>query len=244
MSFATFELHSQVGIVSFNRPERLNAISSVLLDDLHAALDEAEACDEAATLVLTGVGRAFCAGEDLKEFSDVSADSSSAQAHIASIQKVSRRVMFNSRIVIAAARGYAVGGGFEWLLNCDLAVAGSDLVAFLPELQLGQFPTGGLTYLLPSTIGHKRTMQMLALGERFGADHMLDHGLVNWIFEPDDVLERAVSIAQRISEQTDADSTSRFKQMVRSGPASLDEALDLEEQATFESFLRLASRSG
>ncbi len=243
MSFATFELRSQVGIVSFNRPERLNAISSALLDNVHAAFDEAEACDEAATLVLTGAGRAFCAGEDLKEFNDVSADSSSAQAHIASIQKVSRRIMFNNRIIVAAARGYAVGGGFEWLLNCDLAVAGSDLVAFLPELQLGKFPTGGLTYLLPRTIGHKRTMQMLALGERFGADHMLEHGLVNWVVEPDDVLDRAVTVAQRISEKTDADSTCRFKQMVRNEPASLDETLDLEEQATFESFLRASQRS-
>ena len=119
--------------------------------DVHTALGEAEACDEAATIVLTGVGRAFCAGEDLKEFSDVSGDSSSARAHIASIQRVSRRIMFSDRIMVAAARGYAVGGGFEWLLNCDLAVAGSDLVAFLPELQLGQFPTGGLTYLLAMT---------------------------------------------------------------------------------------------
>ena len=243
MSFATFELRRQEGIVSINRPDRLNAISSALLDDVHTVLDEAEACDDAATIILTGVGRTFCAGEDLKEFDDVAANSSSAQAHIVAIQKVSRRIMFDNRIVIAAARGYAVGGGFEWLLNCDLAVAGSDLVAFLPELQLGQFPTGGLTYLLPRTIGHKRTMQMLALGERFGADHMLDHGLVNWVVEPEDVLERAVSIAQRIAEQTDAASTARFKQVVRGGPASLDEALDLEEQATFESFLRLASRS-
>lgn len=243
MSFATFELRGQVGIVSFNRPDRLNAISSGLLHDVHAAFDEAEASDQAATLVLTGVGRAFCAGEDLKEFDNLAADSSSAQAHIASIQRVSRRVMFGDRMVVAAARGYAVGGGFEWLLNCDLAVAGSDLVAFLPELQLGQFPTGGLTSLLPRTIGHKRTMQMLALGERFGADHMLELGLVNWVVEPDDVLERAVTVAQRIAEQTDAHSTSRFKQMVHSAPTSLDEALGLEEKATFESFLRLASRS-
>ena len=241
MSFATFELRGQVGILSLNRPDRLNAISSDMLDDLHAAFDEAEVCGEATTLVLTGVGRAFCAGEDLKEFDDLAADSSRAQAHIASIQMVSRRIMTGNRIVVAAARGYAVGGGFEWLLNCDLALAGTDLVAFLPELQLGQFPTGGLTYLLPRTIGHKRTMQMLALGERFGGDQMLERGLVNWVVEPDDVLGRAVTVAQRIAEQTNPDSTARFKQMLRHEPGSIDEALDLEEEATFESFMRLAT---
>ena len=241
MSFATFELRGQTGIVSLNRPDRLNAISSELLDDLHVALDEAEACDEAATLVLTGFGRAFCAGEDLKEFDDLAADSLRTQTHIVSIQRVSRRIMFNDRVVVAAARGYAVGGGFEWLLTCDLAVAGSDLVAFLPELQLGQFPTGGLTYLLPRIVGHKRTMQMLTLGERFSADEMLEHGLVNWVVEPDYVMDRAFNIAQRIAEQTDPDSTARFKQVLRNEPGSIDEALDLEKQATFESFMRLAA---
>ena len=241
MSFATFELRGQVGIVSFNRPDRLNAISDVLLDDVHTALDEAERCREAATLVLAGVGRAFCAGEDLKEFDALAGDPTIARGHIASIQRVSRRIMFGTRIVVAAARGYAVGGGFEWLLNCDLAVAGTDLVAFLPELQLGQFPTGGLTYLLPRTIGHKRTMQMLALGERFAAEHLQEQGLVNWVVEPEEVLDRAVSVAQRIADQTDADSTARFKQIMRSGSPNVDEALDLEEQATLESFLRPGS---
>ena len=241
MSYATFELRSQVGIVSFNRPDRLNAISNVLLDDVHAALDEAEHCHEAATLVLTGAGRAFCAGEDLKEFAAVAGDAAMAQGHIASIQRVSRRIMFDPRIVVAAARGYAVGGGFEWLLNCDLAVAGSDLVSFLPELQLGQFPTGGLSYLLPRLVGHKRTMEMLALGERFGADHMLDQGIVNWVVEPQDVLERAVAVAQRIADQNDPDSTARFKQIVHGELRSVAEALDAEEQATLESFKRPAS---
>lgn len=243
MSFATFQLRQQVGIVSFNRPDRLNAISSELLADVQAAFDEAEHCREAAALLLTGAGRAFCAGEDLKEFDAVAADPSAARSHIASIQRVSRRIMFSNRIVVAAARGYAVGGGFEWLLNCDLAVAGSDLVSFLPEMQLGQFPTGGLTYLLPQTIGHKRTMQMLALGERFSADHMLELGLVNWVVEPEDVLERAIAIAQRIADQTDPDSISRLKRMVRGGSCNVEESLNLEEQATIESFARPASRT-
>lgn len=77
----------------------------------------------------------------------------------------------------------------------------------------------------------------------FAADHMLELGLVNWVVEPEDVLERAIAIAQRIVDQTDPDSTSRFKQMVHSGPDGVEEALDLEEQATIESFVRPASRS-
>lgn len=238
MSFATFELCDRVGIVTLNRPDRLNAISDALLDDLHAAFAEARDCERARVLVLTGAGRAFCAGEDLKEFGRLAGDEATARRHIASIQQVTRRLIFDSRLVVAAARGYAVGGGFEWLLNCDLAVVGRDLVVFLPELKWGQFPTGGLTYLLPRDIGYKRAMALLALGERLGAERLVELGLANRVVEPDHVLSRAVEIANRIAEQIDADSAAQFKRLVRGELGNVSRALDLEEQATLKSFLR------
>ncbi len=87
--------------------------------------------------------------------------------------------MFGPKLVIGAVHGYAVGGGLEWLLNCDLVVAADDLVAFFPEMQLGHFVTGGVTHLLPQAVGHQRAMELFVLGERQDAQALHRLGLVN-----------------------------------------------------------------
>ena len=117
-------------------------------------------------IVLAGAGRAFCAGDDLKEFGQQSADPAATEAHIRGIQQITRDIMFAEKVVVGAVQGYAVGGGFEWMLNCDLVVAADDLVAFFPEMEWAQFTTGGVTHLLPLAVGHQRAMELLVLGER------------------------------------------------------------------------------
>ena len=116
--------------------------------------------------MLTGAGRAFCAGDDLKEFAQQSASSASVADTCDRIQQITRDIMFGSKLVIGAVHGFAVGGGFEWVLNCDMVVAADDLVAFFPEMALGHFVTGGVTHLLPQALGHQRAMELIVLGER------------------------------------------------------------------------------
>ena len=238
MSFVLHERRGSIGVVTLNRPERLNAINGDLLADFAAALDEGLADEEAAVVVLRGAGRAFCAGDDLKEFDRQSASEAATRAHIAAIQNITRIMMGSDKPIVGAVHGYAVGGGFEWLLNCDLVVAADDLVAFFPEMDWGQFVTGGVTYLLPLAVGHQRAMELLILGERQSAERLAQLGLVNWVVPRAELEAKAIEIAARVAEKSRF-SVGRLKQLInRDLWTQLWRAVELEEDATVEAFRR------
>lgn len=240
MTFVRLERRDAVAIVTLDRPDRLNAISGVLLADLHAALDEANRDAAVRAIVLTGAGRAFCAGDDLKEFADQARDPA---GHITAIQQITRDVMLNGKPVIGALHGYAVGGGFEWLLNCDLVVAADDLVAFFPEMAIGQFVTGGVTYLLPLAVGHQRAMELLLLGERQSAERLAALGLVNRVVPRAELLDTAVAWAAEVATRN-AWSVARLKRLVTEElQGQLRRALELETAATVEAFTRPEARA-
>lgn len=236
MAFAVYERKGAVGLVTLNRPDRLNAIGGRLLADLIAALEQAGRDDQAAAFILTGAGRAFCSGDDLKDYGDQTADDGAIQAHVAAIQQVTHLIMKESRPFICAAHGYAVGGGFEWMLNCDLIVAADTLCAFFPEIRLGQFVTGGITHQLPRSIGYHRTMELLLLGERQPAGRLERLGLVNFVVPEDRMLPRAMELADILVSQS-AFAMRRLKQAlnVELG-AGLWRSVEVEQAATMEAF--------
>ena len=238
MSFVLHEPRESIGVVTLNRPERLNAISGDLLAAFAVALDESLADQQIAVVVLTGAGRAFCAGDDLKEFDRQSASEAATRAHIAAIQNITRIMMGSDKPIVGAVHGYAVGGGFEWLLNCDLVVAADDLVAFFPEMDWGQFVTGGVTHLLPLAVGHQRAMELLILGERQSAERLAQLGLVNWVVPRGELEAKAMEIAARVAEKSRF-SVGRLKQLInRDLWTQLWRAVELEEDATVEAFRR------
>lgn len=227
-----FEKHGPVAIVTLNRPERLNAISETLLDDLHAALLKAQLNESIKAIVLAGAGRAFCAGADLKEFSGQAATSEYTSNYVDKIQQVTRDIMFSGKPVVGAIQGFAVGGGFEWVLNCDMVVAADDVVCFFPEMSWGQFVTGGVTHLLPQAVGHQRAMELWLLGEKQSADTLYRLGLVNRVVPKEKVLETAIALAKKISERSTF-TVSRLKKMVNTQlSGQLATALQLEAEAT------------
>lgn len=236
MSYATYERNGAVGIVTLNRPDRLNAISGALLADFEAVLLEGFSDDQVGALVLTGSGRAFCAGDDLKEFDLQTQSEASVQAHVRAIQQITRLLMGSDKPVVGAVHGFAVGGGFEWLLNCDLVVASDDLVAFFPEMDWGQFVTGGLTHLLPLAVGYQRAMELMLLGDRQSAARLQELGLVNWVVPRDLMLDRAIETAQRVAEKS-RQSVGRLKHLINMDLGiALWRALDLEEIVTIQAF--------
>jgi enoyl-CoA hydratase/carnithine racemase len=231
-----------VAIVTLNRPHRLNAISGSLLVALHGALAALADAPDVRCIVLHGAGRAFCAGDDLREFAEQSRDRASAEAHVGGIQQITRDLMAGRVPVIGAVHGYAVGGGFEWLLNCDLVVAASDLVAFFPEMGIGQFVTGGVTWLLPRGVGHQRAMELLLLGERQSAARLAELGLVNRVVAPEALLPAALALADEVAARS-AFSVGRLKRTLHELSA-IDRALELEQVATIEAFLRDEAAEG
>ncbi|MEJ8823162.1 enoyl-CoA hydratase/isomerase family protein [Variovorax humicola] len=223
-------------LVTLDRPERLNAIGARLLEDLHLALVEAHADSNTRVIVLTGAGRAFCAGDDLKEFAEQAATSESVAAMGAQVQQITRDIIFGPKLVIGAVHGYAVGAGFEWVLNCDMVVAADDLVAFFPEMALGQFVTGGVTRLLPQLVGYQRAVELIVLGERLDASALQRLGLVNRVVPRDAMLSTALELAGQVADRSQMATLQLKKVMTSQMRAQLDAALGLEEQAAMACF--------
>lgn len=237
MTYALCEQRGRVGLITLNRPERLNAISGALMRDFHAALVKVQTNPDISVILLSGNGRAFCAGDDLKEFGDQTRSDQAVADHIGAIQTITRDLMFSDRIVVGAVHGFAVGGGFEWLLNCDLVVAAEDLVAFFPEMDWGQFVTGAVTYLLPQAVGYQQAMELMLLGERKSAADLQRLGLVNRVVPREAMFSTAFELAQRIADKSAA-STSALKRLINRRLSNIEAALKLEEEETILAFKR------
>lgn len=231
MAFASHAIQGAVSLVTLQRPERLNAISGDLLVDLHRALQAAQAEPATRAIVLTGAGRAFCAGDDLKEFAEQAESPAAIAEHCERIQTITRDIMFGPKLVVGAVHGYAVGGGFEWVLNCDLVVAADTLVCFFPEMALGHFVTGAVTHLLPQALGHQRTMELIVLGERQSAEDLAALGLVNRVLPEADMLPAAMALAAEVATRSSG-ATARLKRALVGGVgAGVASALALEQEA-------------
>ncbi len=174
-----FDVAGGIARVSLNRPERLNAIdsaSAAALDDIWTAIDGDPAI---RCVVLTGTGRAFCAGADMKE--DGPGDHGFGGIALGGRLSVP---------VIARVNGVALGGGFEMVLGCDLIVAAQSASFGLPEPRVGRLPLDGMI-VLPRLIPRALAMGMLLTGRRIGAAEALEYGLINQVV-PEDELDGAV----------------------------------------------------
>jgi len=231
------ETRDGVATLTLNRPERLNALNDALLADLCAALDGALADDTVGALVLRGAGRAFCSGDDLKEIDSQTASREATQAFVDSIQEVTRRLVLGDKVVVGAIHGWAVGGGLEWAINCDLAVFAESTRCFFPEIKWGMFPTGGVTAILPRIVGLAKTRELLLLGEPFGAAEAQAMGLAWRVVPDDDVFETAHETAARIAALPQGAVRDLKRVLNRAGSLDVEGALALETEATVRLFL-------
>jgi len=226
-----------VRVLTLNRPQRLNAINAALLEDLVAALSAADRDPAVRAIVLTGAGRAFCAGDDLKEFGAQAGDEKATRAYIERIQDVTRAILGGDTPVVGAIRGWAVGGGLEWVINCDFAVAAEGTRFFFPETSLGVFVTGGVTELLPRLVGLQRARELLLLGERFDAAAAHGWGLVWKVVPEPELLPTALATARRIAALPPGPVRDLRRILARRGGGGLDAAMAAETDATLRGFL-------
>jgi enoyl-CoA hydratase/carnithine racemase len=226
-----------VRVLTLNRPSRLNAIVPELLDDLIAALTAADRDPAIRAVVLTGAGRAFCSGDDLKDFGSQSGDEKTTRAYIERIQDVTRAIVLGDTPVIGAIRGWAVGGGLEWTINCDFAVAAEGTRFFFPEISWGVFVTGGVSELLPRLVGLQKTRELIMLGERFDAAQARDWGLV-WKVVPDaELMPTALALARRIAALPPGPVRDLRRILARRDGGGLAAAMTAETDATVRGFL-------
>ncbi len=232
-----YSTQDKVATITLNRPHRLNAINPELLRDFQTALDSANCDPDVRTIVLCGEGRAFCAGDDLKEFDQQSTDEAKTRAYIEQIQDITRGLCLNDKMVVGAIHGWAVGGGLEWTINCDFVVMAESCQFFFPEISLGVFVTGAVTRLLVDQIGLQRARQMILFGERYSARDSGRLGF-DWHIVPDDeVVEEATELARRIAELPPAPVGNLKRALCSSPSGALEAAMAIETQATLEGFL-------
>lgn len=223
---------STVRIITLNRPDRMNAITPDLLRELNLALIEADRDEAVGAIVLTGAGRAFCAGDDLLEQQDMDLEDEAVLAEFCKdLQDVTRSIMFNETPVIAAVHGWAVGGAFSWPMNCDLSVWGEGARGFFPELSYGIFVSGGVTGLLPRIAGPAKANEMMYLSRKYSAADLSDCG-VAWKVVPDDtVLDEALAVASYIADLPAVARAAMKTCTSEATRAEMEAVLDREAQA-------------
>ena len=231
------KLDHGVRSIVLDRPDRLNAINSDLLKDFLEALKEGNADPKTRVMILGGAGRAFCAGDDLKEFDSQAGTERQTRAYIDSIQDITREIVLNDKMVLGAIHGWAVGGGLEWVINCDLAVMAEGTRCFFPEISLGVFVTGAVTTLLPKMVGLQKAKEMILFGDRFDAAQALEWGLVWKVVPEADLMAETLSAARRIAELP-REAVSDLKRVInRACHLDAEAAMTLETDATVRGFL-------
>jgi enoyl-CoA hydratase len=195
-----YEKKENIGLLTINRPEKMNAISQELTTELSQLLDDIENDEKLRVLVITGSGdKAFVAGADINEIVD-------RDARLG--RKVSReRQEIFSRLenlhvpVIAAVNGYALGGGLELALACSIRICSEKAQFGAPEVKLGIIPGDGGTQRLPRLIGLGRAMEMIITGDFIDAQEAYRVGLANNVFPPEKLMEKAMELAQKIASR-------------------------------------------
>jgi enoyl-CoA hydratase/carnithine racemase len=227
---------SGIRTITLNRPERLNAMSVALIEDLTAALEEAGRDPATRVIILTGAGRAFSAGDDLKDHVHPKDETAARQA-VERIQNATRAIAGNPKVVIGAINGWAVGGGFEWAINCDLSIWSATAKAFFPELQWGLFVTGGVTALLPAIVGLTKAREMLYLGEKYTAAELHALGLAWKVVPPEQLMPAARTVAAKIAGLPPRAIADMKRALDRSAHLDLEASLRIETEATIRGFL-------
>jgi enoyl-CoA hydratase/carnithine racemase len=225
MAFVRRRVDGHVGVVTLARPEALNAISGQVANELAGAVLAAAADADAWAIVLEAEGdRAFCVGADLKERNTL--DDAGWMRN-----RVLMRAMFDSmraipQPTIASVFGYALGGGFELALSCDLVVASDEAMFGFPETKVGIVPGGGGTQVLARRIGMARAKDLILTGRRIGAEEARDIGLVQRVVPRAGLAETTMAMAREICSNSPVG--------VREAKAAIDRGLEVPLQQGLE----------
>ena len=189
------EIRGKVGLITFNRPDVLNAVNSTVIREVNQALDAFEADETIGAIVITGSEKAFAAGADVKEMQSLTYPSSYLDDFVSEWDRVAAR----RKPLIAAVSGFALGGGCEFAMMCDMIIA-SDTAKFgQPEIRLGIMPGVGGTQRLTRAVGKAKAMEMCLTGRMMDAQEAERSGLVARIVPVADLLEDAMKTAATIA---------------------------------------------
>lgn len=186
-----------IGHISLNRPKVLNALNRSMVREIVEALEDFDQNDEIKVIVLSGEGRAFAAGADIDEM----ADEDPVRFELLNQFKDWDRIALIKKPIIGAVHGFALGGGFELALCCDILFAAENAQFGFPEIKLGVMPGAGGTQRLTKLMGKTKALEWLWLGDTMSAKEALHYGVVNRLIAPEILLEETVRFAEKIAKQ-------------------------------------------
>ena len=235
--YIILEIHNKIAFIKFNRPEQLNAMNALMMDEIIHALDFVNKADssEIGVVVITGAGKAFMAGADIKEYAqqtEAQFDAFQLKGH-----SLYAGIENNSKVVIAAINGYAFGGGFEIALACDMIVAAAGTKMGLPEILLNLIPGGGGSLRLTKKIGINLTNEIVMTGRTIVAEEMHARGVINYIYTRENFIEKATEFAQIFAAQL-PDRLQAIKQLTQEAANGIIPALQAKEAAALGKFYR------
>ena len=232
-----------IAVVTLSRPDRLNAIGTDTLVALDAALVALESDDRVRAFVVTGEGRAFCAGADIGELSELDGAAGFAR-FVRTFTDVLDRLEQHSKPSIAAIDGAALGGGLELALACDLRVAADTARLGVPEIKLGLLPGAGGTQRLPRLLPRGVALQMLLTGAPLGAADAHRLGLVNELSGGDPALVVAERLARELASGAPLAHRAAKRLVQRGALLPLTDAIDLERDTVAELFATADAAEG
>ncbi|MFC9897751.1 enoyl-CoA hydratase/isomerase family protein [Nocardia sp. NPDC127579] len=204
----------QTTVLTLNRPDRLNAVSEALYDTLLIALSAADSDPDVRCVILTGAGRAFCVGADLKAHAAGTRTRADQERYLTLAQDVCLEIQTMDTPTVAAVHGYALGAGAEMAVSADFLVMADDAQMGFPEVGLGTFVGGGVTHRLPRLVGLRRATDLLILGERFTGTQAAEWGLAHQAVAADDLMDSATALADSLAAKAPL-SLARMKAALR-----------------------------
>ncbi|MBI3738437.1 MAG: enoyl-CoA hydratase/isomerase family protein [Chloroflexi bacterium] len=238
--FILTETRGRVGLVTLNRPQAMNALNNKLIVELMDALEMFDKDDNIGAMVITGNEKAFAAGADIKEMADKSVTEMMDRDHVAAFG----RILTIRKPVIAAVSGYALGGGCEIAMSCDMIVASESAKFGQPEITIGVIPGAGGTQRLTRAVGKALAMEMILNNRTLSAQEALQFGLVNRVVPTERYLEEALKLADEIAARAPVAIRVAKKMINQAYERTLTDALHVERQEFYNLFATEDQKEG
>ena len=234
------ETRGRVGLIRLNRPQALNALNSALLRELGEAADSLDADSQIGCIVITGSDKAFAAGADIKEM----VEKTFIEAFLSNLAATWDRVAHVRKPVIAAVAGFALGGGCELALECDIVIAADNAKFGQPEIKLGIIPGIGGTQRLPRAVGKAKAMDLILTGRMMDAEEAERCGLVARIVPLQSLLEEALKVADTIASMSLPSVLAAKEAVNRAFETSLAEGVRFERRMFHSLFATADQKEG
>ncbi|MCI0556316.1 MAG: enoyl-CoA hydratase-related protein [Anaerolineae bacterium] len=234
------ETHGRVGLITFNRPQAMNALNNQLMRELMDALESFDKNNEIGAMVIAGNEKAFAAGADIKEMADKSIHQMMDTDHVA----VFGRIRTIRKPVIAAVSGFALGGGCEIALSCDMIIASESAKFGQPEITIGVIPGAGGTQRLTHAVGKAIAMEMILNNRTLSAQEALQYGLVNRVVPISNYMTEALKLADEIASRAPLAVHAAKRMINETYERFLSEGLAQEKQVFYNLFASEDQKEG